>query len=344
MTDSIIEHVKQDALFCHNKFIRDYLDIALFIGIEKQAFLDAIGLSITDIEDPQALIPRSCLFKGYDILLTHSQDELLGVGQKKLSMGGVDLMVKVATVDKTLEQAIRSIDQLVQFSQSKLNSTIDLEDDIVRWRFSPDVVKSSFYPFITTLCLIVGLRMLSLLIKLDIPLIKASFTFDKQENDSDYRFLFACPIEYNQPYNELCFDRSWLKKSIQVDYYQVKPLLKSPLTLASYIKGSLGLSRQIKDILASYPNANFPKPSAIAEQLGMSLRKMQRKLELEDTSYMQLKDFVRQQKAEYYLTHTSKNMGVIAERCGFSESASFNRTFKRWTGISPSQFREGLNH
>lgn len=339
MSDSTIEYSKQHDVFCHNQIIQDYVEIARFIGMDEALFLQKMNLNQIDLDDSSTLVPMQCIYQGYDLLLQYSQDELLGIGVVQLPLGSVDLMVKVASIDKTLEQGLRSIEQLIKISQSNINSTFHIEDTLVCWRINPNVKVSKFQPFITTICLSVGIRVLSLLIKLDIPIVRTSFTFEQPRNVSDYEFLFGSSILFSQPFNEICFDKAFLKKSIQVDYHQVKRLLKSPLSLVRYFKGTMGLSKQIKDILSSYPNANFPSPNYIAEQLGMSLRKMQRKLEQENTSYMQLKDSVRQQKAEFYLLHTHKNISYIAERCGFSESSSFHRSFKRWTGLAPSEFR-----
>lgn len=40
------------------------------------------------------------------------------------------------------------------------------------------------------------------------------------------------------------------------------------------------------------------------------------------------------------LVYTALPIGEIVERCGFSDSSNFSRTFKRSTGLSPSEFRK----
>jgi len=44
---------------------------------------------------------------------------------------------------------------------------------------------------------------------------------------------------------------------------------------------------------------------------------MQRKLELENSNFMTIKDEFRYKKALFYLDHTDKNLESITERCGY---------------------------
>jgi AraC-like DNA-binding protein len=40
------------------------------------------------------------------------------------------------------------------------------------------------------------------------------------------------------------------------------------------------------------------------------------------------------------LAETNYSIGEIIEKCGFSDNSNFSRTFKRLTGLSPSDFRK----
>ncbi|HBH23523.1 MAG TPA: AraC family transcriptional regulator, partial [Cytophagales bacterium] len=40
------------------------------------------------------------------------------------------------------------------------------------------------------------------------------------------------------------------------------------------------------------------------------------------------------------LTTTKRNIVEIAFETGFSEQSAFNRAFKRWTGLSPLEYRK----
>jgi AraC-like DNA-binding protein len=72
----------------------------------------------------------------------------------------------------------------------------------------------------------------------------------------------------------------------------------------------------------------------------MYTRALRRKLEAEGTSYRELLAEVRMRLAIEYLRKTSMTSEEIASRLGYSDAANFRHAFIRWTGKSPSDFRE----
>lgn len=84
----------------------------------------------------------------------------------------------------------------------------------------------------------------------------------------------------------------------------------------------------------------------VAAQLFMSTRTLRRKLQQADTTFVALLDEVRLNDARRLLGMTTLGIEVIAGRIGFAEPASFTHAFRRWTGMTPSEWRarqrEGL--
>jgi AraC-like DNA-binding protein len=79
----------------------------------------------------------------------------------------------------------------------------------------------------------------------------------------------------------------------------------------------------------------------VARALHMSVRTLQRRLEGEGTSFANLFDQVRQQRAREWVGEQRLPLGEVALRLGFAEFATFSRAFKRWTGLAPGAFRAG---
>jgi AraC-like DNA-binding protein len=338
MSNDLISELT-DELFCTNKFVRDFCLLGESVGLAREEFARRLGMSLKSIEDPQIVISRHYILKGYKILLEFTDDELLGAAKLKMPRGSVELMVKSASIEQTLLQGIEAINQVLKISQSSANSNFIIEGSLVRWQFIPDVKEERFFSFLSTLIACMAYKLLSMLVKKDVSLKYAAFKEKNTINISDYQFLFLCPIKVNQPHCEIAFDKKWLDVSIRCQFQDVKHYLEVPLSLTNYSFSTLGVIRQITDILSTCPYAQFPSQQELSEQLGMSVRTMQRKLDAENTGYMQLKDDVRQRKAIFYLEHTDKHFDEISERCGFSEMASFTRAFTRWTGCTPSKYK-----
>ena len=78
----------------------------------------------------------------------------------------------------------------------------------------------------------------------------------------------------------------------------------------------------------------------VARELGMSRQTLYRRLKAEGTTFEELLDAKRRQLAVRYLGLDRTSVKAAAYKLGFSDPAAFSRAFKRWTGISPSRFRE----
>ncbi len=328
-----------EMLFTTNKFVRDFCLLGEYVGLEREKFASKLGLSLKSIHDPEIIISKYYIFEAYNILLEHTDDELFGVGIKNLPRGSVDLMVKAAVTEPTLGKAISEIDKVIKIAQGPLKSKIIVNENLVRWQITPKVKNAEFLPLLSSKCSVVAFKLLSVLARKEIPLEYVTLAEKSPDNKNDFQFLYSCPLRFNAPHYEIVFEEKWLQEPVRCNYVEIKEFLKQPLSLGVFTHKALGLTSQIKDILSASPYAQFPNQSELSKQLGMSVRTLQRKLDMENTSYMQLKDDVRFQKAVFYLEHTKKDLNEIAVRCGFSERASFTRSFERWSGYLPSKYQ-----
>lgn len=80
-----------------------------------------------------------------------------------------------------------------------------------------------------------------------------------------------------------------------------------------------------------------------AKHLGVHPKKLQRTLARLGTSFQEIRDKVRRKKALELMASGECILNEeFAEALGFSNAPSFSRAFKRWTGVSPADFRKNL--
>ena len=84
----------------------------------------------------------------------------------------------------------------------------------------------------------------------------------------------------------------------------------------------------------------MPSFEQVADRLHMSTSTLRRRLMEENTTYQQLKDECREAAAIEYLVQRQLKIHEIATLLGFSEAASFVRSFRNWTGMSPKEYRD----
>ena len=78
----------------------------------------------------------------------------------------------------------------------------------------------------------------------------------------------------------------------------------------------------------------------VAEELNLSKRTLQRRLQQQDISFAELRDQVRFHYSIDYLIKQHLSIDSISASLDFSDRTSFTNAFKRWTGLSPSTFRK----
>lgn len=102
------------------------------------------------------------------------------------------------------------------------------------------------------------------------------------------------------------------------------------------------LSEQIVQWMRKSMPAFFPSLRQTAESFGTSTRTLQSKLKEEKTTFNDLSTLVRKEMAMGYLRKREYSVGEIAYALHFSEPSAFQNAFKKWTGLTPSQYRTTL--
>jgi AraC-like DNA-binding protein len=99
------------------------------------------------------------------------------------------------------------------------------------------------------------------------------------------------------------------------------------------------LKEIIRLITEALPSG-IPSIIQVAEYLGLSARTLNRRLADKGLTFRELVQNIQQDEARNLLRNPGLSMGEIAFQTGFSEQSAFNRAFKRWTGLSPADYRK----
>jgi AraC-like DNA-binding protein len=103
--------------------------------------------------------------------------------------------------------------------------------------------------------------------------------------------------------------------------------------------GSGPLSGHARHKMVEHLGSTTLTSDFIAKALGVSRRTFTRRLTNERTSFRTILDDVRREFACALLQDRSLSIADVAFFLQYSEPAAFNRSFRRWTGRTPSEFR-----
>lgn len=102
-------------------------------------------------------------------------------------------------------------------------------------------------------------------------------------------------------------------------------------------------SQSIIDRVESYIRGSLASGNCTiercAEKIGASVRTLQAKLAAEGARFSELVEAQRAALAKAHLAERQLTLDEIADRLGYGEQTSFGRAFKRWTGMTPQQYR-----
>ncbi len=172
------------------------------------------------------------------------------------------------------------------------------------------------------------------------------FEHDPPEDRSllkHYQQVFRCPVYFNQPHSALVVSPAMMSLRLrQPDVLLRDTLENHAQQLLKSLRESYRLGDQVRILLRSMLSDGSPRKDFVAQQMGMNVRTLHRKLAEEQTSYQQLLDELRHELAMTYLAQPDLSVEDIGRRLGFAESRSFIRHFKGQQGVTPGEYRQRL--
>ena len=158
-----------------------------------------------------------------------------------------------------------------------------------------------------------------------------------------YVDTFSCPVYFNQPENRMVAVNTVLDLPLHSADPQLHEVLdQHARKIMTERDRSVSLTDMARSQLHHLLHCNEASRERLADVLGMSSRTLHRKLQEEGSSYRGILDDLRLEKARTLLRDETLTIQQVAGQSGFDESHSFARWFKQQTGISPSEFRQGL--
>jgi AraC-like DNA-binding protein len=154
-----------------------------------------------------------------------------------------------------------------------------------------------------------------------------------------YEALFGCPISFGDDANRFALGRAQADEPLPTSNRQLAEMHDRVLveTLARLDKHDV--TARARAALLEQLTSGALSEHALARELNMSLRSLQRRLAEADASYQSLLDDTRRDLALRHVEDPAKSITDITFLLGYSQQSAFTRAFRRWTGVSPSAYR-----
>jgi AraC-like DNA-binding protein len=188
------------------------------------------------------------------------------------------------------------------------------------------------------------LKLIRMVSQPDYAPLEVKLAFARPEGYTEqYDAYFRCPISYSASQTALCFSEEDSDKPLPGGNAELAR--HSEVMVYNYLKTFTEIDIENAARMSLFdllPRGDFSLAS-LAQSLETTEDDLSTKLKACGTSYQQLLGDTRRELSEEYIMRSDLSVNEIAYMLGFSDCSNFARSFRRWTGLSPSDFRDQLH-
>lgn len=155
-----------------------------------------------------------------------------------------------------------------------------------------------------------------------------------------YRHFYGCPIHFGVHEDSFLISNRVADEPLATANRQIAGVLDDILVAQLAALDRNNLAARCRSNLLEQLTSGEASEQDMARQLHVSRRTLQRRLAESNTTYQKLVDDTRRDLALRYMEDAGKTITDVTFLLGFSGQSAFTRAFKRWTGMSPTRFRE----
>jgi len=156
-----------------------------------------------------------------------------------------------------------------------------------------------------------------------------------------YRKFFRAPVTFAAARNVLELSRELVEAPLPSGQAELARHSDQVMSRALLQIDPQNLAQRVRGIVLDHLVDGEPTQASVARKLGVGLRTLQRRLAEEETSFADIVTQTRRDLAIGYLGEQGWSVTEVAFSLGFADVSSFSRAFRRWTGVSPSQYAAG---
>jgi len=184
-------------------------------------------------------------------------------------------------------------------------------------------------------------RNMRLFVDGDLVLEHVSFRHPCRGDPDHYAAHFGCPVSFGAARNAIMLRHEMLDLPNRLGDAAVSEFLTAHLeSEIGSLRDDPSIRAELLRRLTPALSDGVPQAAEIARDMGMSERTLYRRLSDEGLTFRDVVTEAQASLAQELLRDSTSSIAEIAFLTGFSEQSTFSRAFKRWSGQTPSQFKQ----
>jgi AraC-like DNA-binding protein len=314
------------------------------LGIDVEPILSSCRLDLAQLDDPLMRFDAELEHRFWAAIEAQAGDPAIGlrVGVTHARLGRYDVGAYIMQHSGTLRRALQNIQPFTKLGDDRGHLQLLESSELASlrtfreggYRRAAGFIDAMYAGAVTLFGEhITGFRLISV-----------NFHRPRPRALRPYADVFGVTPVFEAEHNQITIDRRLLDVAVPSNPGLLNVLQEHATNLLRSLPEEDPLLSRVQRAIAHGFENGGSSLDQVARATGMSARTLRRRLASVGTSFQQVLDGLRRDLACYRLRRDDGTIAMIAERLGFASTSAFQRAFQRWTGQSPSAYREAQRH
>ncbi|MGY0570050.1 AraC family transcriptional regulator ligand-binding domain-containing protein [Bradyrhizobium sp. RDM12] len=309
-------------------------------GIKADGLLSKAGLTVKQIEDRKARLSVQSQIRFLELGAEALQDDSLGFHlAQNFDLREIGLLYYVAASSGTIAEAFSKAERYCRLANEGISLRFVPKDMTITLRYVGVQRRSDRHQIEFWLTSII--RMNRALTNRRLVPSRLKAVHRRRTTPAEVRSFLGCEIEFGSDVDEIAFSQSVGPMPIESADHHLNDLLVTYCeeALAHRKSGAVLLRSSVENAIVPLLPHREARAEEIARRLGMSHRTLARRLASEGLTFTDILDELKTDLAKSYMKKDELSISQTAWLLGYGEVSAFTHAFRRWTGLTPRQWR-----
>ncbi len=330
----------------NGRFVLNMIEFAAMQGANRQELLELTNLKAEALSEEECKLDEAVYNNVVERIEKLTGDTFYGLHLgEQLNLSAAGLISQISQTSSTVKEALELCCEFASLGCRALPLVLTEEQERYKLSLSPDPLWLQNSP-ISVRHTIDGyvafsLRQFHTLTRQKYFPLAIHYVGERIKGAEEYFRVFNCEVKFNQKEYALFFEKAQIHLPIVTsDYSLLRILVAHANEKVIAMQADAGFYAAVKKSIVNLVKPGFPTIQQVAANLNISVRTLQRKLKTEGHSFKELMENLRKDFAISYLKDPNLSINEIAYLLSYSYATAFIRSFRRWSGHSPKQYRQ----
>lgn len=315
------------------------------LGANIQNLIALTHLTPDELCQEECLLDNNIYNQVLEKAVKETKDPYFGLhAGENLNLAAAGLIAQLTQTCDTVHQALEMCCEFANLGCSSLPCTLIETTDDYKVVFTPNTLWNNQSPIAvrhtTEGVLAFTIKEFQSLTRQKHSPIAIHLPWSEPAKTTEYVRVFQCPIFFNQPEIALLLHKEHVAEKITTsDFNLFRILIQYAQEKSEQFNQTLGFTAIVKQSVIKLVKPEFPTVEEVAGHLNISTRTLQRKLQEENCTFNSITSDLKKELAQSYLRKKELNISDIAYLLDYTDVSTFSRMYKKWTGVSPLEYR-----